>query len=214
MTIGDANSAGNAAALLTSGPYTIARPVTVNGRRRPHDLGNDQPPGNSIFTGLTLNGGNTVTLSSPAGGTVNFGAIGGSGTGALVIAAPSNITINGADTSAAPTLVSGGTLTVNGTLGGSGATTVNGGVLNLGGSGSLSSGGTTTVAFAGMLAGGGTISSPMVVNGGLEPSLTAALNFAGSASLTMNGGSTFVLQASGGQVGQVQGVANFRRRRR
>ena len=35
VTIGDANSAGNPAALVTNGPYTIGRPVTVNATAGP-----------------------------------------------------------------------------------------------------------------------------------------------------------------------------------
>ena len=51
MTIGDANSAGNPAALLTSGPYTIGLPVTVNATAGPTTLGTISSGGTSTFSG-------------------------------------------------------------------------------------------------------------------------------------------------------------------
>ena len=72
------------------------------------------------------------------------------------------------------------------------------------------SGGIITIGPAGTFAGAGNIGNPTVVNGSIEPTVnTTGLNFAGNGNLTMNGGSTFVLQAHGGTVGVVQQVATF-----
>ena len=93
------NSYYDPAALLTNGPYTIGRPVSVGATAGPTTLG-------TIATGTTTYGGtiflnntsNGVTLSSPAGGAVLFsGNITGNGTGAMGIAAPSNIIFSGSN---------------------------------------------------------------------------------------------------------------------
>ena len=127
----------------------------------------------------------------------------------MTVNTPSNIVFSGSDSSSAPINVAGGTLTVSGgTLAGNAATTVSGGVLALGNG--VISGGTTTVAAGGTLAGSGTITAPTVVNGSISPSLGGqGLNFGGAGNLTLNGGSTFVLQGSGGTVGVVQGVSTL-----
>ena len=137
----------------------------------------------TIFSGLlTLNGSSAVTLSTPAGGTVKFNAITGSGTGGLTIPAPSNVLFNNTVTIPGAVHLTGGTLTLNSSLvsiQGSGATTVNSGLLVLnGGTINPSPGTTTTVGLNGTIAGFGTITSPTVVSGSLNPSLsTAGLNF-------------------------------------
>ena len=94
VTIGDANSAGNAAALVTNGDYAIARPITVNQRRDPrrwarlpralrptagHRLGQhrhaDAPAGGSaIFTG-PITGTSGITAAAAAGGNVSLAAM-------------------------------------------------------------------------------------------------------------------------------------------
>ena len=62
----------------------------------------------------------------------------------------------------------------------------------------------------GTFAGTGNIGIPTVLNGSLNPSLGGSgLTFGDAGNLTMNAGSTFVLQASGGTVGVVQNVATF-----
>ena len=97
MTIGDANSGGNPAALLTNGPYTIGVLVTVNSTAGPVTLGTLGSGLTTFSSSLSLNGNNTVTLSSPAGGSVQFGKIYATGTGAVTIPAPSNVIFNSGD---------------------------------------------------------------------------------------------------------------------
>ena len=201
---------GTAATLETNSTYTIAVPINVNATSGPAILGTTSSSGTATFSNtLTLNGSNTVTLSSPAGGAVLVsGNIAGTGIGAVTIAAPSTVIFRGLDSSAAPSNITGGTLTLtSGMLGGNGAITVSGGALALN-NGTIS-GGTTTVGPGGTLGGTGTITVPTVVNGNINPSLSSPLNFSNSGNLTLNGGSTFVLQAGGGTVGVVQNVQTF-----
>ncbi len=87
-----------------------------------------------------------------------------------------------------------------------GATNISSGTLGLN-NGSLAGGGAVTVAANGTLAGAGTIAGATVVNGRLNPALGGSLSF--SKTLTLNSGSTFVLQAGGGTVGSVKNVTTL-----
>ncbi len=180
ITIGDGNSGGNPAALVTNGAYEIDRPITINATAGPTTLGT-VAGGTSTYTGvITQNNATSLTLTSPAGGAVLFsGSI--TGSGGVTIAAASNIVFSGSNFNGGATNVNGGTLTLsNGTIGG----------------------GTVAVAAGGTLAGAGAVNVPTVVNGVLSPSLGSPLIIANT--LTLNDGSSFAMLAGGGTVGLAQ----------
>ena len=230
ITVGDGNSGGNPAALLTSGPYTIGRPITFNNNADLATLGTLITSGTATYSGaITLNNSTyPVSLSSPAGGTVLISTnIGGTGTSGVVVAAPSTIVFSGSDSYSGPTSVTGGLLQNSGTLAinnaasavsggmlldsglistaGSGAITVSGGTLSLAANSVFSGTGTISVGALGTLSGAGSISSPTAVSGRLSPSLGSPLKI--SNSLALNSGATFLMTSGGGTVGLVQGVS-------
>ena len=112
ITLGDANSGGNPAALVTNGPYTIARPITVNATAGPATLGTIGS-GVSTFSGaIALN--RSGTLSAAAGGSVLFtGSI--SGTGGITAGYPgsSNVSFATTNSYSGGTTVGGGQLTLD-----------------------------------------------------------------------------------------------------
>ncbi|MGA2035853.1 MAG: autotransporter-associated beta strand repeat-containing protein, partial [Thermoguttaceae bacterium] len=120
ITIGDANSLTNPAALVTNGAYTIARPITVNVNAGPTTLGTTITSGTATFSGaISLN--NVVTLSAPSGGTALFtgvisdgGALGGivagyPGSGNIIL----SLTGANANSYSGGTTVAGGQLTLD-----------------------------------------------------------------------------------------------------
>ena len=108
--------------------------------------------------------------------------------------------------SASVALSGSGSMTFSNSNSYSGSTMINGGTLNLD-NGAIAGGGTVTVGGNATLGGAGYIAGATVVNGSLSPSLSGPLSIANT--LTLNGGSTFVLAASGGTVGSVQGVTTL-----
>ena len=120
ITIGDANSGGNPAALVTNGAYTIGRAITVNANAGPTTLGGIAGRRFRLRGAITLSGtSNGVTLSAAAGGSVSFtGPISGAsaaasprpppGNGNVVASAPAN-----ANSYTGATTVSSGQLTLD-----------------------------------------------------------------------------------------------------
>ncbi len=183
ITIGDANSAGNPAALVTNGPYTIARPITVNATAGPTTLGT-VAAGTSTFSGaITLDNSGSVTLSAAAGGSAVFtGPI--SGTGGITAASPGNGNVSLASTAANADTYSG-------------ATTVSSGRLTLDYSLMTPTGGTV----GGMLP-----DSPVTLGGGtlaFNGNASAAVNEALLSTTVANFGAALVATPSNGHAVQV-----------
>ena len=79
ITIGDANSGGNPAALVTDGRVHIGRPITVNATAGPTTLGTIAA-GTSTYSGAILVNSSSVALSAAAGSSALFtGDISGCG---------------------------------------------------------------------------------------------------------------------------------------
>ncbi len=128
ITIGDANSGANPAALVTGGAFEIDRPITVNANAGPTTLGGitaDAAAGGSNFAGtITLN--KSVTLSAAANGSVAFaglntysstpgvfGTITGPGGITAASAGNGNVSLVGANSYLGPTTVASGQLTLD-----------------------------------------------------------------------------------------------------
>ena len=175
ITIGDASSTGNAAALLTTGAYAIARPITVNATAGPTTLGTTAS-GVSTYAGAIIqNNATPLALSSPAGGSVVFsGNIAGSG--GVTVAAPSTIVFSGSNSYTGATAVNGGNLTLDFTNSAvltpatnvvcpSSALTLNSGTLNINGQ----PGTATSQTFASLTVSGGASTINVNPNGGYPP---------------------------------------------
>ena len=120
ITIGDANSGTNPAALVINGAYTVARPITVNATAGPTTLGGIAAAASTFSGPVTLN--EIVTLSAAASGSVTFSG-GISGTGGVTAVSPGN-----------------GNVVLSATNSYSGATTVSSGQLTLAYSGAITGG--------------------------------------------------------------------------
>ena len=104
------------------------------------------------------------------------------------------------------TIAGQGTQVLSGSNLYTGATNITSGTLGLN-NGALAGVGAVTVGASGTLAGAGTVAGATVVNGSLNPALGSSLNF--NNALTLNNGSTFVMQAGGGTIGSVQNATTF-----
>ena len=181
ITIGDANSGGNPAALVTNGPYIIGRAITVNATAGPTTLGTIAA-GTSTYSGA-ISLGENVALSAAAGGSALFtGAI--TGAGGITAASTGNGNVSILSTSANTNTYSG-------------ATTVSSGQLTLDYSGLTPSGGTVggLIPDSHLTLGGGTLA----ING--NPS--AAVNDALLSTSVANFGSTVVVNLNGSHPVQV-----------